>query len=133
MVPQLRIARPVSDPARSADLYAKGLGLVLLGHFEDHDGFDGVMLGLPGGTWHFEFTRCRHHTVAPTPTAEDLAVLYLPDEAQWQSACERALSAGFNSISSFNPYWEQRGRSFQDHDGYRVVLQNAAWHNQAQP
>ncbi|MBT9599532.1 MAG: VOC family protein [Vitreoscilla sp.] len=133
MVPQLRIARPVSDPARSAELYARGLGLVLLGRFDDHEGFDGVMLGLPGGAWHFEFTRCRHHAVAPTPTAEDLAVLYLPNEAQWRAACERALAAGFAAVSSFNPYWDQRGRSFQDPDGYRVVLQNAEWRNQAPP
>lgn len=133
MLPQLRIARPVSDPARSAELYARGLGLVLLGHFDDHEGFDGVMLGLPGGGWHFEFTRCRHHAVAPTPTAEDLAVLYLPNEARWRAACECALAAGFTAVSSFNPYWDQRGRSFQDPDGYRVVLQNAAWHNRAPP
>jgi hypothetical protein len=80
---------------------------------------------------HPEFTRCRHHVVAATPTAEDLTVLYLPDEAQWRAACERAVTAGFTPVRSFNPYWDQRGRSFQDHDGYRVVLQNAAWHNEA--
>ena len=26
-----------------------------------------------------------------------------------------------------NPYWEIRGRTFEDLDGYRVVLQNSAW------
>jgi len=25
------------------------------------------------------------------------------------------------------PYWDAHGRTFEDLDGYRVVLQNAAW------
>ena len=53
MPPHLRIARPVIDLARSAKLYRDGLGLELLGSFEDHAGFDGVMLGVPGGRWGF--------------------------------------------------------------------------------
>jgi hypothetical protein len=36
-------------------------------------------------------------------------------------------AAGFRPVVSFNPYWERRGRTFEDHDGYRVVLQNADW------
>jgi hypothetical protein len=36
-------------------------------------------------------------------------------------------AAGFEAVSSFNPYWNARGRSYQDPDGYRVVLQQAAW------
>jgi hypothetical protein len=30
-------------------------------------------------------------------------------------------------VQSFNPYWDQHGKTFEDPDGYRVVLQNAAW------
>jgi hypothetical protein len=33
--------------------------------------------------------------------------------------------AGFRQVASFNPYWDRRGRTYEDHDGYRVVLQNA--------
>ena len=39
----------------------------------------------------------------------------------------RMLAAGFRSVSSANPYWDVRGRTFEDLDGYRVVLQNSAW------
>lgn len=123
MAYHLRIARPVSDLARSRDLYCSGLGLRVVGGFEDHDGFDGVMVGEPGATYHFEFTRCRHHPVTPTPTVEDLAVLYLSSEAEWREACERMSAAGFRQVASFNPYWEKSGRTFEDHDGYRIVLQ----------
>jgi hypothetical protein len=37
------------------------------------------------------------------------------------------LAAGFREVASFNPYWDARGRTFEDPDGYRTVLQNAAW------
>ncbi|MCM2356004.1 MAG: hypothetical protein NDI68_04880, partial [Arenimonas sp.] len=68
-IPSLRVARPVADLARSRRMYAEGLGLAVLGGFEGHDGFDGVMLGPPGAGWHLEFTVCHHHPVAPAPTA----------------------------------------------------------------
>ncbi|HUL67639.1 MAG TPA: VOC family protein [Burkholderiaceae bacterium] len=110
-------------------MYRRGLGLRVVGSFEDHEGFDGVMLGAAGADYHFEFTRCRTHPIAPAPTPEDLLVLYLPAQADWQSACERMVSAGFRPVASFNPYWETHGRTYQDGDGYRVVLQNADWSN----
>jgi catechol 2,3-dioxygenase-like lactoylglutathione lyase family enzyme len=125
----LRIARPVRDLARTVDMYRRGLGLRIVGSFQEHDGFDGVMLGAVDSDYHFEFTCCRAHPIVPAPTAEDLVVLYLPAEADWQSACGRMLSAGFRQVASFNPYWETRGRTFEDGDGYRVVLQNASWRN----
>ena len=36
-------------------------------------------------------------------------------------------AAGFRTVTAFNPYWEVRGKTFEDIDGYRVVVQNAAW------
>ena len=125
--PQLRIARPVSALERSVAMYRKGLGLVEVGRFENHEGFDGVMLGNEGSSYHFEFTYCRDHPVAPSPTPEDLVVFYLPDPVEWREKCASMLAAGFTQVDAFNPYWGQRGRTFQDHDGYRVVLEQASW------
>jgi hypothetical protein len=110
-------------------MYCRALGLCVVGSFEDHEGFDGIMLGLPGADYHFEFTHRRTHPVVPARTAEDLAVFYIPAAADWQSACARMLASGFKQVASFNPYWDIRGRTFEDPDGYRVVLQNAAWSN----
>ena len=126
-LPHLRIARPVSNLGRAADIYCRGLGYRVLASFDDHDGFDGVMVGAPGGAFHFEFTRHRDHPVTPTPTPEDLSVFYLPDAAQWRVTCERMIAAGFTPVDPFNPYWTARGRTFEDFDGYRVVLQQARW------
>jgi catechol 2,3-dioxygenase-like lactoylglutathione lyase family enzyme len=123
----IRIARPVSDLDRARDMYCRGLGFQVLGSFQDHAGFDGVMLGAAGCDTHFEFTRCRLHPVAPAPTPEDLTVFYLPDEAAWRATCERLVAAGFAPVVSFNPYWDTRGRTFEDPDGYRIVLQQSQW------
>lgn len=37
--------------------------------------------------------------------------------------------AGFREVDPLNPYWAQSGRTFEDHDGYRVVIQQADWSN----
>ncbi|MGB2815933.1 MAG: hypothetical protein WBA53_09635 [Burkholderiaceae bacterium] len=58
---------------------------------------------------------------------EDLAVVYVPDVGEWQAACARMIAAGFSPVAAFNSYWDRRGRTFEDGDGYRVVLQNAEW------
>ena len=132
MPPHLRLARPVSDLVRARSMYCAGLGLCVLGAFEEHEGFDGVMLGVPGAPYHFEFTRCGAHPVVPRPTAEDLIVLYVPDRDEWERRCGEMLAAGFRQVASFNPYWEARGRTFMDPDGYRVVLERAEWDGAAE-
>lgn len=126
---QLRIARPVSSLKLSVAMYTTGLGLIEIGWFENHEGFDGVMLGRPGLPYHFEFTHCRSHPVRPSPTPEDLVVFYLPNPTEWQHACASMHAAGFAEVAPFNPYWQQRGRTFEDHDRYRVVLQQSEWSN----
>ena len=40
---------------------------------------------------------------------------------------EGMIEVGFTEVEPFNPYWKTRGRTFEDPDGYRVVLQNDAW------
>jgi catechol 2,3-dioxygenase-like lactoylglutathione lyase family enzyme len=65
--PHLRIARPVSDLERSAAMYCRGLGLAEIDRFENHEGFDGVMLGTIDLPYHLEFTYRRTHPVPPSP------------------------------------------------------------------
>ena len=87
--PILRVARPSDDIDALLPFYREGLGLTVLYRFEDHDGFDGVMLGHEKAPWHFEFTRARGHTAGRAPTPDNLLVLYLPDAGEWQAAVER--------------------------------------------
>jgi catechol 2,3-dioxygenase-like lactoylglutathione lyase family enzyme len=122
---KLRVARPTDHLEDVVRFYSEGLGLVVLGSFEDHDGFDGVMLGMPGAPYHLEFTRSEQKA-GRAPTEDSLLVFYIPDHEEWLSAIDRMAAAGYQPVRSFNPYWDRRGRTFEDPDGYRVVLQNDA-------
>lgn len=123
----MRIARPVTDLSLSSSMYCTGLGLEQIAQFADHAGFSGVMIGRGDLGWHLEFTLCHHHPVKPSPSEEDLLVLYYPHTAEWQERCERMLTAGFTPVSAYNPYWNVHGKTFVDSDGYRVVVQNRSW------
>lgn len=85
------------------------------------------MLGPKGGGYHLEFTRKAGHRAGRAPTKDNLLVFYLPDRALWERAVARMEKAGHPPIRSFNPYWDENGRTFEDPDGYRGVLQNADW------
>lgn len=123
----IRIARPTDRLDEVVRFYRDGVGLTVLGSFHDHQGFDGVMLGLAGAPYHLEFTHAHGHAAGRAPTRENLLVFYLPDESEWQAAVERMETMGYAPAPSFNPYWESKGRTFEDPDGYRVVFQQAAW------
>lgn len=120
----LRVARATDDLAAVVAFYRDGLGFEVLYEFEDHNGFDGVMLGHPGAAYHLEFTRRAGHAAGRAPTAENLLVFYLPDADVWQRSVTRLEEHGYRSVQPANPYWERHGRTFEDPDGYRVVLQH---------
>jgi catechol 2,3-dioxygenase-like lactoylglutathione lyase family enzyme len=123
----MRVARPTDNLAAIAAMYSKGLGFTVLSEFVDHQGFDGVILGHPEQPYHIEFTAHRGHEVGKAPTQDHLLVFYIPDNNEWENACTQMSAAGFRLAPSYNPYWDIHGRTFEDLDGYRVVLQNEAW------
>jgi YycE-like protein len=84
-------------------MYVAGLGFTVIAQFVDHEGFD-------GGS---------HQRSSPG--------LFLPAENEWEESCTRMLKAGFRAVLFSNPYWDRKGRTFEDVDGYRVVLENDAW------
>ncbi|AKH21898.1 VOC family protein [Sedimenticola thiotaurini] len=127
MLPQLRVAHPTSDLERIVAMYREGLDLDELGHFRDHEGFDGVMLGVAGGPYHLEFTHRPGHPETTRPSAEALLVFYLPDPQEWHQRCEKMRRAGFLSVPPNNPYWARAGQTFEDPDGYRVVIHHSDW------
>ncbi|KAI0543899.1 prolyl endopeptidase [Xylaria curta] len=127
----LRIARPTDSIPSLLPFYVDGLGFEVKGSFSDHEGFDGVLLSMPASSssaspsgYHLEFTQHVSHRAGRAPTQDNLLVFYLPNETQYQSAVERMKGAGFEPVMSFNPYWDVHGTTFEDPDGYRVVLAN---------
>jgi catechol 2,3-dioxygenase-like lactoylglutathione lyase family enzyme len=123
----LRVARATDRLEAVTAFYRDGLGFRTLAEFRDHDGFDGVVLGSPGAPYHLEFTRERGRPAGAAPDEETLLVFYLPLEADWRAAVARLAAAGAARVTSRNPYWDRAGATFEDPDGFRVVLQNAAW------
>jgi catechol 2,3-dioxygenase-like lactoylglutathione lyase family enzyme len=126
-LPKLRVARPTDDLESLLSFYRDGLGFDILYRFADHDGFDGLMLGHEGAPYHFEFTSAHGHQAGRASTQDNLLIFYIPGDEEWRAAVDRMEAAGFPPIPSFNPYWDQRGRTYEDPDGYRIVIQNAAW------
>ena len=125
--PKLRVARPSDNLEALLAFYRDGLGLEVLYRFEDHDGFDGIMLGSREAPYHFEFTKAHGHVAGRAPTQDNLLVFYLSSRDEWQAAVDRMQAAGFPAVPAFNAYWDQHGRTFEDPDGYRIVIQNASW------
>ncbi len=67
---------------------------------------DLLMVGPPGGAWHFELTLDPDDPLEPTPTVDDLFVVYLgepPDDR----LVDRLVAAGGTRVRSHNPYWDE--------------------------
>jgi catechol 2,3-dioxygenase-like lactoylglutathione lyase family enzyme len=127
MTPILRIARPTDRLSEVARFYTEGLGFSTLSTFENHNGFDGAILGHPSAPWHLEFTHHRGTSVGCAPTQDNLLVFYLPEPGDFEAAVARLELLGVSPVPSYNPWWDARGKTYEDPDGYRVVLENSGW------
>src|SRR5262245_25227845 len=103
----LRVTRPSDHFDEVVRFYTEGMNLSVLGSFQDHEGLDGVMLGVPGTSYHLEFTRKHGHRAGRAPTEDNLLVFYLPDKQAWQAAVDRMRTSGYKAVPSYNPYWDQ--------------------------
>ena len=119
---QVRIARPTAKLGEVVRFYSEGLGLEILGSFKDHDGYSGVMVGLPGREYHLEFTKHEHGSPCPAPTKDNLLVFYIPDTVAIETIVARLSAMGHTPVEPENPYWRKQGLTFEDPDGWRVVL-----------
>lgn len=132
----LRIARPTDSIQSLLHFYVDGLGFEVKLSFSGHEGFDGVLLALStsssssssspssSSSYHLEFTQHASHRAGRAPTKDNLLVFYMPDKTLHRGAVARMRNAGFEPVGSFNPYWDRCGVTFEDPDGYRVVLAN---------
>jgi GNAT superfamily N-acetyltransferase/catechol 2,3-dioxygenase-like lactoylglutathione lyase family enzyme len=120
---RLRVARHTERLDELVAFYRDGLGLTEIGGFRGHDGYRGVFLAVPGTNTHVEFTTGGGHG-APSPHPESLLVLYLGDAEAVRAVASRL---GVDAIAPANPYWAEHGTTFQDPDGFRIVLVPEAW------
>ena len=120
---QLRVARHTERLDAVVAFYRDGVGLAEVGRFHGHEGYDGVFLAVPGARAHLEFTAGGEHT-APRPHPESLLVFYLGDEESVDAVAARL---GTEAVAPANPYWAEHGLTFEDPDGFRVVLVPEDW------
>ncbi|HEX8847452.1 MAG TPA: VOC family protein [Pyrinomonadaceae bacterium] len=123
---QSRIARPTARLKDVVRFYRDGLGLDVIGSFENHAGYSGVMLGLPGHEYHLEFTSHEDGSPCPAPTKDNLLVFYIPDIEAINHLTERLNGLGYFAVEPENPYWKEKGTTFEDPDGWRIVLMNTS-------
>lgn len=120
---RLRVARHTERLDELVRFYRDGLGLPEVGRFQNHNGYDGVFLAVPGTGAHLELTSGGSHG-APEPHPESLLVLYLGSEQAVQTVCARL---GSDPVAPANPYWAQHATTFTDPDGFHIVLVPGRW------
>lgn len=118
---KFRIARHTNNLAPIINFYQNLLGLSILGDFNNHDGYDGIFLGLPHADWHLEFT-VSHQPPIHQPDDDDLFGFYLPTAIEYKLLNEKFSANNVMKAEAKNPYWEANGATYIDPDGYRIVL-----------
>ena len=120
---RLRVARHTERLDELVAFYRDGVGLTEIGGFRDHAGYDGVFLEVPGTGAHLELTAGGGHG-APTPHPESMLVLYLGDEEAVRTVAARL---GAEPVAPANPYWADHATTFEDPDGFPIVLVPETW------
>ena len=121
----LRVGRPTDNLEEITNMYVDGLGFEIIGGFDNHGDFSGRMVGHPNHHYHLEFTSHAKEKAGRAPSLENLLVFYIPNDNEYKEAIDRISKSGFKKVNSFNPYWEGSAQTYEDLDGYRVVLNNA--------
>ena len=122
----LRVARPTRSMTTAIDFWSAGVGLEVLGRQRDEHGSGNALafLGLRGAAWHLELVE--DPAIEPAPTAEALLVLYLGGPPDPELRARIAAHSG-REVEARNPYWDEHGVTWQDPDGYLLVLSTRLW------
>lgn len=118
---KFRYARHSNNIQKLVQFYTELLELEILGYFKDHEGYDGVFLGLSSRDWHLEFTQS-NEPAQHDPDPDDLLVFYLNSQEELKRILEKAKQMNLEQYSPKNPYWKENGTLFLDPDGFGIVL-----------
>ena len=118
---KLRVARHTVNLDPVISFYRDILGLKILGHFENHQGYNGVFLEVKNAGWHLEFTTS---VDAPQhqPDEDDLLVFYQKNAADYEALKLKFEQHNISPVPAKNPYWNKNGTCYMDPDGYTVVI-----------
>ncbi len=119
---EVRIARPTDKLDEVLDFYCRDLGLPELFRSAG-DGYQVVMIGLPGDRYHLEFTSHDDGSPGRAPTDENLLVFYFPTADNMFDVVARLGESGHEPVELDNPWWRENGAIvFPDPDNWRIVL-----------
>lgn len=105
-----------------------GSVLKFLDRFDNQQGWDGVILGHRDWPYQFEFTARRDESVVPpAPTPEHFLVFCIPEGEYWQKRLKALFEAGFQQVTPPQLYADEGTATYEDPDGYRVVLRCGRW------
>ena len=122
-VARVRVARPTDRLDAVVAFYRDGVGLPVIDSFTGHAGYTGVILGLPGTSYHLEFTHHDAGSDCPAPSRDNLLVFYCADEPALRRVVERLGAMGYAPVAPENPYWSAIGAiTLEDPDAWRVVF-----------
>lgn len=123
---QIRVARPTDKLAQVVAFYRDALGFSVIADFENHDGYSGVILSTPVEQLHLEFTHADSGSPCPAPSKDNLLVFYIQEGEAFAAALKRMQDHGHAPVGPENPYWKTRSCTFEDPDGWRIVLYHGA-------
>jgi catechol 2,3-dioxygenase-like lactoylglutathione lyase family enzyme len=119
---EVRIARPTDKLDEVIDFYCHDLGLPEL-YRTIADGYQVVMVGLPGDKYHLEFTSHDDGSPGRAPTDENLLVFYFRTADQMFDVVTRLGESGHGPVELDNPWWRKNeALAFADPDNWRIVL-----------
>ena len=110
--PKLRLSRPTNHLEAILSFYVDGLGFEILDRFDNQQGWDGVILGHRDWPYQFEFTARRDESVVGE---------------YWQKRLKALFEAGFQQVTPPQLYADEGTATYEDPDGYRVVLRCGRW------
>ena len=118
---QVRYAGHSQDITQLIDFYTSVLNFEVLGEFKNHEGYDGVFLGLKDENWHLEFTQ---NTEKPqSKFDEDDALVFYPNtQKSFNQILENLKKNKVSLLQTKNPYWKNKGVCFEDCDGYKIII-----------
>ena len=80
-----------------------------------------IFMGLPGEGWHLEFT-VSNKPPEHKPDNDDLLVFYASSLTEFADIKKRFVINKVKHVKPANPYWEKNGITFEDPDGFRIVI-----------
>ena len=116
-----RYARHTNQLIELENFYITILRFKKLGEFKNHNGYDGIFLGIENQDWHIEFTQSEE-VVNHSFDEDDILVFYPESKIEYEEIIFNINLNKIKIIKPKNPYWKLNGTAIKDPDGYIIIV-----------